>query len=457
MNGNASTYARILSQAFSLPDEWAQKLGTRIDESGVSFTLKGGEKDQLKSFMEKTLNRLGNLNANVNAIGEYVNNLTDVDFLYELSLLGKQVAELTTMQRLVRSKSLIDAAMDILPSSAHIGDPLAGDGHIMEQYTDIVQPLQGNILPAKILGGATKLSLLGQLAGVLGLKKWAGAISPSGDAKEGLTIARQAESGPNGALVAYLAQLGLTPDQLKRVKEIIAGAAAGSSQTENASGVVGDIYGDIAGELVRQGDVPGLVAHLRSVADAPEPDSADDYPGQGDIIDGHLDQIFASGTEDGQQLDAEMGSIFRRSAKKQQKKAARIARRQARRQAKQESRDMDARTANEARLAQSRYVRDSASRISPFTTQPYPAAPAPVPYSLPVPPSGVNQWPSQGAYLPTPREAVISDPYPMYSSEDEGFDPNVGYSPYPADVEGVHYPDDVFGYGADSFDPTVPY
>jgi len=434
MTGNAESYAKILSQAFSLPEDWAKKLGARIDESSVSFVPSAADKAGVQSFIDKTMNKIGNLAGGMKNIKDYLESISDVDFLYELSLLGKQVAELTTMQRLMRSKSLIDAAMDVLPSSAHMGDPLAGDGHMVEQYANIVQPLQGNILPAKILGGAGKLSLLGQLAGVLGLKKWASSISHSGDSKDGLNVARKAETGPNGSLVSYLAQIGLTSDQLSKVKEIVSGAAAGSIAANGDLTAIGDIYGDATADFVRNGDLPGAIAHLRSVADAADGDPSEEYPGQGDIIDGQLDQVFASGSEDGQNLDAEMGGLFRKSAKKQQKRTARIARRQAQRQAKQEARDIDARTANEERLAQSQLVRSSASRVSPFAPRPYLSTPQPVPYSMPVSRDNTSQWPGPDSYVPGPSPAVAVDPatqpsfypgamYPLPPDEQMSFDP----------------------------------
>lgn len=450
MSGNAETYTKILMQAFSLPEDWAKKLGARIDESSVNFVPSAADKAGIQSFMDKTMHRIGNLAGGLKNIQDYLEHLSDIDFLYELSLLGKQVAELTTMQRLMRSKSLIDAAMDVLPSSAHTGDPLAGDGHMLEQYTNIVQPLQGNILPAKVLGGAGKLSLLGQLAGVLGLKKWASSISHSGDSKDGINVARRAETGPNGSLVSYLAQIGLTSDQLGKVKEIIAGAAAGSMTSQGDLQAVGDLYGDIVADLVRTGDLPGAVAHIRDIADAADGDPAEEYPGQNDIIDGQLDQIFASGSEEGQKLDAEMGSLFRKSARKQQKKAARIARRQARRQARQEARDIDARAANEARLAQSRLTRGSISRVSPFASYVPDPLPQPVPYSMPISRNGASQWPGPESFTPNPSLAAATDPYanqftdptmtyPVSQSDQLNYDP---WQDQPFTDDGQQFPDE---------------
>jgi predicted GNAT family N-acyltransferase len=343
---DANFYQRVISEAYSLPTEMARGIAQKIETKDV-FSIPTGVTDQnaldymkrVQQQVQKEFSGIKGLFKGPGAIVQAMQNqVPDLDFLYELKLLGQAADELQSRARLMKGEALINAAMGMLPTVGDPGEGVYGDVYGDPDVTsalaliDTVKPLMGNPLISMILGGANKTSLLGQLLSKIKLGKLLG-LGGGAEMSPGVATAVQQMDTPNANPVYATASHGLSVDDTKRILEIIQGAGAADSSTGDAYQRILSTYGDVAADAWKAGDVPGV---MKNIVDLAAQERTTGYPDIDDQIIGDVEHEMASDGEDG----SEMGGLFKRArSAAKQAKAGRVARRTARRSAKQNRKD----------------------------------------------------------------------------------------------------------------------
>jgi hypothetical protein len=274
----------------------------------------------------------------------------DIDFLYELSQLGRVAADLYMRGRLIKgqaafakSQGWLVAGVSKLKEKGDIYDDTSfGDPDIDAEVeiVDAVAPLMGTPLPLAIFGGIKDL--------VAGLRSNKVEKAKAVLAKAGVPVGgAAATTAPETRYVAAMqrvlsgdmspaAQLVAAGESLTKVKGLLDALA----QASESSGQMGDIYqavredfGDVIADEWASGSIPRVVSALMAEDALPFPTTGD--PNLDERI---LAQCIADTKEEmGDLYDdlPEMGGLFSRlKAKRAVKRASRRARKDAKLQTK---------------------------------------------------------------------------------------------------------------------------
>lgn len=348
-------YKSVLQGAYSLPESMAEAISKQIETEDIIGAGKelGMWSTMLAKFKEgvrETLNwgaGLINMPWEVDQTQAY-----DVDFLYELSLLGEAADKLTSRFRLMTAQVAIQKNLGILT----MGDIEGGDVEIADAYVgDVFRRLTARSVPPAIMGGAAPLLMAGQKATKTeaaqvmrdaGYKTNAQDQVVAGPAKTPAfkqAIDKMINMKPSTAMLIG-AGLGLTPIAIKAIASRI-GKGRGDVMGDvdgDAYSTIATHYGPEAGDLWAAGDVEGLFGHIAELADE-------------DVSTGDPDldlEIMGEVEADDAYGDTEVGGVFRRArANRLMKQARRIKRRTQKKMGKQNLKDRERARIEEARNA----------------------------------------------------------------------------------------------------------
>lgn len=363
---SAEVYAGILKQAYNLPSGMATALAHRIETEDILGGTKGDVsmwqsiKNNLTEGARKLLNSLA---ASVGLPWEIDQNQDyDIDFLYELKLLGQVVNELNSRARLMQSQAMLASSMHTLMTSA--GDVEEGDvvdllGDPDLEIGDLASLASLRRLPGKVFGGLKGIQALGSKAATAQAVKHSGgsvarpALSShprpklGGMLKSALTKFSTGSAGKAGLVGAGL---GLIPTAL------MLGSALFKKKRGDVDSESGDVYdtiaeefGDSVADAWSVGDVDTITQHMMRMAMA---DSEDGDPDDDAYIISELERLAAEGVDDQQ----ETGGLFtrwriNRNKRRAERRADRAYKRRLRRAAKSRRRRA---------LADSKYAADVA-------------------------------------------------------------------------------------------------
>lgn len=355
-------YEKVLMNAFSLPSEIAGPAAKKIETYDV---LGGGElsKEQMAWYskigaqLQEGVRRIANTAPKVLGI-PWENDQTqqyDIDFLYELSLLGRAVDEFQARARLMKGQAALSTGMGLFLSSSgkvpYTGSKPGGDvygdiyGDIYGDPADVAEvmlsdaakPLIGGILPPGILGGLAKLFKFGKQASEKKVDSMvARAQSPNADPSAAGALERLMTGAP-GVILA----IDSATSSLGQVKAQLA-SLMGSRETAGHGDVyshVSSMYGDVVADCWNRGDVPGALSGIVDLAgDAFETtgDPELDEAIIGDVINEVVGEL---GDVEGADL-SEMGGLFTRArANAKMRRAKRRERKAKKRQMRQDRKD----------------------------------------------------------------------------------------------------------------------
>lgn len=361
-------YAEILTTAFGLPEFYARKLVSQIesydeivaDANRDGDTTLGERLNQYLSVVEEGARRV--VNGLSSALGTQTllnwdqTQQYDVDFLYELDVLGRIVSDLARRARLVTGQALIAQTFNLFQT----GDIEEGDSD-EKLVGDILSAVGTRNLPDKVSGNFRDLMLKSRMSS---MKTGAQLFSQAGVTIDPVT--KTVKMGKPKTKKASKVQsllksiLGGSP-----AVGLLKGIAGLSSKTKSKATSAGDpqnalagdianLYGDITdeyGEPLAQawlsGDIESVLAHALEADDA------------GDPMSDNLNYAVGDADPSG----SEVGGLFKRKKRKLSPAAAmrkRIAR--------------DAKEARQAYELQQKIARanaDAAARASAAGTSAY--------------------------------------------------------------------------------------
>lgn len=375
-------YEKTLMSAFNLPVEIASVIAKKIE----TYDMLGGSEAakakaswlaQVRRHIEEGIRRTVNFFPALLGIN-WENDETqnyDIDYLYELKLLGQAVDDLQSRARLMKGQASIAAGMGLFQSAGG-NDPYGdvyGDPVDVEEVKilDTMKPLMGTPLPLMLFGGLKKLVQLGTNASQTklndsltqaGLSKAPGAENNVQNVSTKLAYDRLMSAAPDS--VAHIDGPSVPLSALKTFLESI--------NTTKETGGSGDTYsdvksqfGDVVADAWRRGDAPAMMNGIVELA-------GDTMYSTGDrdldeaIIGDVLSDMQAMHTGDVHELDKELGGLFTRARINHQvRKGKRRQRREAKRDAKEARKDARAaKLASARRFADEQYMAQSSS--SPY-------------------------------------------------------------------------------------------
>lgn len=343
-------YEQVLKDAFYLPSSMASAIAKNIETRDII----GGSKEAVDSmgWFSKAGARLMELTREAVNYAPSVLQLPwendqtqkyDIDFLYEVKLLGQAVDQLNSRANLMKGQAKAAGQLGIFNPNSKIygdvednfvGDPV--DAYEL-QFLSALKPEMGFPIPLAIFGGLKKLfqggkdgnrSKIGQLMEKAGLIKSKAPVDPH--AQEAAQRILSNNPSPVGAIMS-------AGDAKSAIAQVI-----DTLQRVNSSTALGDVlhqvaddYGDAAAEAWQNGNVPALMHNViqqagDTLATTGDPDL--DEAIIGDVI-GDIDAEM--GDAEGA-FDAEMGGLFKRARiNRKIRQGNRRSRRNAKREAKQ--------------------------------------------------------------------------------------------------------------------------
>jgi hypothetical protein len=160
-------YQVILQDAFSLPSELAEPIAKKIESYDILNPVKNGVDpsiwrkftEQFKEGVRRTINWTGQFLQTpweVDQGQDY-----DLDFLFELKMLGQAVGELNSRSNLMTGQVQIQQSMGLLET----GDIEDGDVDSYDQMVgDVFGRAGGRRLPHSVFGGLSRIGHLGHHA-----------------------------------------------------------------------------------------------------------------------------------------------------------------------------------------------------------------------------------------------------------------------------------------------------
>lgn len=322
-------YQQILSQAYGLPWEIADPLAKKIE----SYDILGGA-DKNQSYWTQFTDMLGEgVRRSVNWAANVLqmpwendqDQKYDIDFLYEMKLLGQVVADLNSRARLMTAQAAINTNMGVLQT----GDPMMGDQESADMMVgDTFKMARLRQLPKMIFGTANPIARMGQAAtaakakNVLGQAGYAVTkgkmvnVAPKHPAMKH-AVDKILNMKPSSALLAG-GLLGATPVAIKLIADLAKMRKGSQGQGDvygDAYSTLSTAYGDTVADAWMMGDIEGVMSHIGHEANEdvttgdPEMDSA---------IEAAVMQELSGDIDD---MSPEVGGIFTRwrinAAKKQ--------------------------------------------------------------------------------------------------------------------------------------------
>lgn len=284
-------YEKVLQDAYSLPGNMANTLADKIETRDVL----GGADDKrawYEQFAEgivENVKRAINWGAEVLHLPWEIDETQeyDIDFLYELKLLGGFIGDLNSRVRLMSSQAAIFANTGLLEMDTE-GDVDEDDETLEATVGDVFRVLSMRRLPRTIFGGQANIARAGhaasraQMRSVISAGGYHNSVTPTGEKvvtqapthspKIKKVIDKILHGKPGPAIIAGAA-LGLTPVGVMSLVKAI---------RSRRTPYMGDAYSDIAsghGETIanawRMGDVDGVLEEVLRVADLDDVTSGD--------------------------------------------------------------------------------------------------------------------------------------------------------------------------------------
>lgn len=350
---DAEFYKKSLSDAFSLPDSMAEALAEKIE----TYDRIGGTKearaamgwfDRLTARAAETIRKGANYLPSILQIPWYndQDQKYDIDFLYELKLLGQTVDELQSRSRLITGQAGAAYAMGLFQGHGGTsiykgllagGDVVDDDAAAEYDVLTAAKPLMGDVLPKSVFGG---LGNLVEGAKAFAKKNLNKLIGKGDDADEGSPThvaaydrLSQGIEGPSKA--AECARDGVPiPALLNLIKQYVSSPGQTGDVGDHIVSRIAADYGDVVAEHYRNGDLPAAVTAVIQQADGDLPTTGDD-----DLDEQITGDVMAE--EDSVDTDPEVGGLFKRLRTKIKLKRARnLMRKQMRRGSKQRRKDI---------------------------------------------------------------------------------------------------------------------
>lgn len=333
-------YESTLMNAFSLPRQIASPMAKNIETYDVLGGMAAEDKRSWATKMSQTIQeeiRQGsNWVANVLQV-PFENDQDqrfDIDYLYELKLLGQGVDNLASRSRLMTGQAAIAQGQGLFRiGDGESGDVEGGDPHFeAETYIgDVFQPLMGSPLPHSIFGGLRGIAAFGRTASRARAHKVlqaAGLSTPgrrghSADSHQGghhqsikapllrKAIDKITHMKP-GKLAMLAGGIGFAPLAIKAIAGLIKNHK-GAQQTGDVSERLADHFGhDVAGAW-ETGDVVSLLEHLAQLTG--DPDQGFETTGDPDLDEAIIGDVLNEIEQEGdiyESGDVEIGGLFKR-------------------------------------------------------------------------------------------------------------------------------------------------
>lgn len=321
-------YQQILSQAYGLPWEIADPLAKKIETYDV---LGGADKNQ--SYWTRFTDMLGegvrrsvNWAANVLQL-PWENDQDqkyDIDFLYEMKLLGQVVADLNSRARLMTAQAAINTNMGVLQT----GDPMIGDQESADMMVgDTFKMARLRQLPKAVFGTASPIARMGHAATAAKAKN---VLSQAGYhvSKGKLTntqpkhpamkhaVDKILNMRPSSALLAG-GLLGATPVAIKLIADLAKMRKQGQmgDVDGDAYSTISTAFGDTVADAWLTGDIESVFKHI---GDEANEDISTGDPELDAAIEASVMQELAGDIDE---MSPEVGGLFTRwrinAAKKQ--------------------------------------------------------------------------------------------------------------------------------------------
>lgn len=353
-------YQAILSQAYGLPWEIADPLAKKIETydvlGGVDKTQ--GYWTQFTDMLGEGVRRTVNWAANVLQL-PWENDQDqkyDIDFLYELKLLGQVVSDLNSRARLMTAQAAINSNMGLLQT----GDPMIGDQESADMMVgDTFKMARLRQLPKMVFGTANPIAKMGAAATAAKAKNVMAQAGYTVNKNGSMSTSRPKHGAmknavdkilhakPSAALLAG-GLLGATPVAIKLIADLAKRSRGGQS---------GDVYGDAystintafggnVADAWLHGDVESMLKHIGH-------DAEDDISTGDPEMDAAIEAaVMEELSGDIDSFSPEVGGIFTRwrinAAKKQ---ASRRMRRQYKKSGRQFRKNNEMRELTGARNA----------------------------------------------------------------------------------------------------------
>lgn len=312
ITGGVDYYTKILQSTFDLPSEAAAAVARQINVNSVLAGLTTSQKqDYFNKILQQVDTHLGVFegpNTIMKRIGQQLES-ANLDFLYEMGLLGDKAADFMSMVRLTKGQSLIHAATKLLPG---VGDPSDEFGDVTTDddeaatlgVVDAAKPLIGNVLPQKVMGGFHIPAFIGNAASKLKLNKILSAISPG--SKEAV---KSALNGDGNNLVAAADNANVSIDELKGFVSVCNRLFASGSKGDPFSHIKA-AYGDVVAREYSKGNIPGMYKELVELAgDVYEPTGD---PDDEEMIAQLVGEVQSQMDDQELAFDQEIGGLFTR-------------------------------------------------------------------------------------------------------------------------------------------------
>jgi len=365
---SAEDYANILQDAFSLPSPVAKKLASAVESyDPLASDAKNANGEYVHNWLYRVAGHLvdgarNSINSIANSLGIPIfidqSQSNDVDFLYELMLLGRVVKDLNKRASLMQSQAVISANLGLFgvgdpDDDYQDGDPelgITGDDAALGEIASIGALRK---LPSNVFGGLSKIASLG---GRLSQQRAKGVLSKAGIMHDS-TTGQVSDAGVGKPKLKEslksLLQGKVPPGVLKSgiFKALPAGRLFQAvSKLGKLFGGKGDpimgsdmrgAYSDISGEYSPtiadawlNGDIDSIVREAMSDALHGDPDDlVGDYStGDPDLDEAIVSDVLEAMSSEGDLSDKETGGLFTRwRIRRNLRKAARRNRRKARR------------------------------------------------------------------------------------------------------------------------------
>lgn len=324
LNSDYDFYEKTLMNAFSLPRQIAGPIAKTIETydvlGGVAAEDKRAWYTKMSQRIQESIRQSGNWATSVLQL-PFENDQDqkfDIDYLYELRLLGRGVDDLAARSRLMSAQSAIAQGMGLF----RVGDGEAGDvegdpAFEAEAYIgDVFAPLMGAPLPPSIFGGLKGIANLGRISSTARAHK---VIEAAGLSRNPATkstvhspVLRKAldkiTNIKPGKLAMLAGGIGFAPFAIKAIRSLV--------QANKASKQTGDVYDQLANDFTEEvaqkwqmGDVTGLLAEMMDLG-GPLFTTGD--PDMDELIIG---DVMSELDEEGDVYetgDVEIGGLFRR-------------------------------------------------------------------------------------------------------------------------------------------------
>lgn len=319
-NFSNDRYQAILQNAFGLPRELAEPIAKRIE----TFDVLGGANPEGRALLTKvadrlkeTARRVANYAAGLLQLPWEIdqNQKYDIDFLYEMKLLGDAAKEFNTRAKLMASQAAINSNLGLL-QTGDIGDLDAEDA-IASQVGDIMGRASlrnlpigmfGSMFPTMQLGASATQSQAAEVLDQAGVQASHGKVTHDMPKNPiiGKIMNGIASANPATALLAGLVT-GSGGQLLKTALTSLRNRAGTGDIDGDIYGEIGDVMGDDAASAWANGDIDGVMSAFGDLA------GSDETTGDVDL-DRHIEETVAHqfGDIDNARFGPEIGGIFTR-------------------------------------------------------------------------------------------------------------------------------------------------